>query len=96
MTYQDFMRIQLKDQLTLTFAPYDLCWDQDPLEYGLNHVFELSQFLVEDADPFLLAAKTAASYADNPTWNQAMNGPFAEEYWEATETEIKTLDGNKT
>ena len=80
MTYQDFMQTRLKDHLTLAFAPHDLCWNQDPFEYSLNHLFELSQFLVEDADPFLLAEKTAVSDADNPTWNQAMNGPFAEEY----------------
>ena len=55
----------------------------------------MSQFLVEDADLFLLAAKSAASDADNPTWNQAMNGPFAEEYWQAAEEEIKTLEGIK-
>ena len=55
----------------------------------------MSQFLVDDTDPLLLAAKTAASDADNPTWNQDMNGPFAEEYWEAAETEIKMLEGIK-
>ena len=93
MSHQEFHRTKLKNYLTLTFAPHDLKWNQEPQEYNLHQVFELSQFLVEDADPFLLAAKTAASDANNPTWNQAMNGPFAEEYWQAAEEEIKTLEG---
>ena len=29
--------------------------------------------------------------ADNPTWNQAMNGPNAEGFWEACKKEVDTL-----
>jgi hypothetical protein len=36
-----------------------------------------------------LAAK--ANDADTPTWNEAMNGPFAEGFWEACRKEIDTL-----
>ena len=39
-----------------------------------------------------LKAKAAASKEDNPTWWEAMHGPFADEYWKATITEIETLE----
>ena len=40
-----------------------------------------------------LKAKSAASKADNPTWKEAMQGPFAKEYWEACKVKISTLKG---
>ena len=42
--------------------------------------------------PLLLQAKSQASKEDNPNWWQAMNGPFAEEYWKAACIEIETLE----
>jgi hypothetical protein len=39
----------------------------------------------------ILAAKTAATKEDNPTWWQAMDSPYAEEYWKAAQIEIETL-----
>ena len=42
--------------------------------------------------PLMLAAKTSASKEDNPNWWTAMNGPFAEEYWEAACLEVLTLE----
>jgi hypothetical protein len=42
--------------------------------------------------PLFLKAKAAASKEDNPNWRDAMNGPFAKEYWEACKTEIATLE----
>ena len=48
--------------------------------------------MVNYANPLVLAAKTTASSADNPTWDQAMKGPFAEEYWRAGEVEVETLE----
>ncbi len=42
---------------------------------------------------FFLKAKSEASKEDNPNWHQAMNGPFADEYWKAAEREIVTLEG---
>ena len=56
----------------------------------------ISQSLNQDHDtweaphPLLLAAK--ASSEDNPNWHQAMNGPFADQFHEATELEIQTLE----
>ena len=41
------------------------------------------------ADPRILAVK--ANALDNPTWNQAMNGPDSEGFWEACEEELQTL-----
>jgi hypothetical protein len=47
---------------------------------------------VQMISPMILAAKTAATKEDNPTWWQAMNGPYAEEYWKAAQIEIETLE----
>jgi hypothetical protein len=33
--------------------------------------------------PLFLKAKSEASKEDNPSWKQAMNGPFKKEYWDA-------------
>ena len=44
---------------------------------------------LEQWDPLALAAK--ANDADTPNWNEAMNGPFAEGFWEACHKEIDTL-----
>ena len=50
------------------------------------------ELIVNWIHPFFLAAKTAASKEDNPNWWQAMNGPFAEDYWKAACKEIETLE----
>eukprot|EP00956_Cyclotella_meneghiniana_P016588 scaffold26237_cov49-Cyclotella_meneghiniana.AAC.1 len=42
--------------------------------------------------PLFLKAKTEASKEDNPSWKQAMSGPFKEEYWKAAIKEIETLE----
>ena len=42
--------------------------------------------------PLMLAAKSKGNDADNPNWLQAMNGPFAQEYWEAACVEVETLE----
>ena len=42
--------------------------------------------------PLFLKAKSEASKEDNPSWKQAMSGPFKEEYWQAAVKEIKTLE----
>jgi hypothetical protein len=44
---------------------------------------------VEWMHPMILAAK--ANSEDNPTWEQAMNGPDQAGYWEACEKELTTL-----
>ena len=43
--------------------------------------------------PLFLKAKAEASKLDNPNWNQAMNGEFAPEFWDACKVEINTLEG---
>ena len=48
--------------------------------------------LVDTADPRLLQAKTSKYNEDNPSWNMAMNGPFAENFWKACEVELDTLE----
>jgi hypothetical protein len=48
---------------------------------------------VESWDPRILAVKAdAASAADNPSWEQAMNGPDRDGYFKAAEIEVDTLE----
>ncbi len=53
----------------------------------------LQDLQIHQVHPMILAAKSAASKEDNPTWWQAMNGPYADNYWKAAEIEIMTLEG---
>ena len=39
--------------------------------------------------PLFLKAKAAASQEEKPNWLQAINGQFADKYWEAAVKEIK-------
>ena len=48
---------------------------------------------VEEMHPFALATKADA--ADNPNWEQAMNGPDSAGYWEACKKELNTLADKK-
>jgi hypothetical protein len=41
-----------------------------------------------------LKAHLAASKADNPSWQEATIGKFADEYWEAMKLEITALEKN--
>ena len=50
------------------------------------------ELMVNWVHPFFLKAKSAASKEDNPTWWEAMKGPFADEYWKAACKEIQTLE----
>ena len=47
--------------------------------------------LVDLADPRILQAKVSKYDADNPSWKDAMNRPFADDFWKACETELETL-----
>ena len=47
--------------------------------------------LLQTVIPHVLAAKSQTSDEDSPTWSMAMNGLFAEEYWQACEIEMDTL-----
>ena len=44
---------------------------------------------IEDWHPALLSSQ--ANSADNPTWEEAMNGPDKVSHWEAAEDEIQVL-----
>lgn len=44
---------------------------------------------VESWNPAILS--TQANAEDNPTWEEAMNGPLADGFWEAANTEYQTL-----
>ncbi|EJK54151.1 hypothetical protein THAOC_26287 [Thalassiosira oceanica] len=48
--------------------------------------------LVESFDPRVLAARSSKYNEDNPSWTMAMQGEFQQEYFEAMETVIRTLD----
>ena len=39
------------------------------------------ELVVNWVHPIFLKAHIESSKEDNPNWNQAMNGPFAYEYW---------------
>ena len=54
-----------------------------------EHDTDLENDTVEAMHPLFLTAK--ANAADNPTWNEAMNGPNHDGCWEAMEKEIQTL-----
>ena len=45
---------------------------------------------MENWDPHSLSAKSNS--ADTPTWNEAMNGPNAQGFWEACRKEVQTLE----
>ncbi len=42
--------------------------------------------------PLFLKAHSSASRVDSPSWKQATQGKFADEYWKAMELEIATLE----
>jgi len=48
---------------------------------------------IEWMHPMIFGSK--ANSEDNPTWEEAMNGPNRAGYWEACEKELETLKGNK-
>jgi hypothetical protein len=51
--------------------------------------FDFESYTQEDMHPLALAAK--ANDADNPTWEETMNGPVRKGYMEAAKKEIETL-----
>jgi hypothetical protein len=53
----------------------------------------LQSIYINQAHPLILVAKSATSKEDNPTWWQAMNGPYEEHYFKAAKVEIMTLEG---
>ena len=53
------------------------------------HSYDAEHGTLEQWHPMALAAR--ANDADTPNWNEAMNGPNAEGFWEAIRKEIETL-----
>lgn len=53
---------------------------------------EVEDLLVNTVHPLFLKAKSAASKGDNPNWWQAMESDYADEFWEAAQLEIRTLE----
>jgi hypothetical protein len=47
--------------------------------------------LVELADAQVLQAKASKYNEDNPSWDMAMNGPFADDFWRSCKIELDTL-----
>ena len=52
-----------------------------------------NQLIVHWVYSLFLKSHTEYSNQDNPNWNQAMNGPFAYEYWRTVCNELETLEG---
>ncbi len=50
------------------------------------------ELIVSYVHPLFLKAHSAASKADNPSWQEAKRGKFADKYWEAMKLEIATLE----
>ncbi len=50
------------------------------------------ELIVNYLHPLILKAHSAASKLDNPSWKEATQGKFADEYWKAMELEIATLE----
>ncbi len=55
-------------------------------DFGYSGSF--TEIFVTAVHPFFLKAKSEESKEDNPHWHQAINGPFADEYWKEAEKEI--------
>ena len=68
-----------------------------PLEHYLNilanscHTGAIEDLHVHLISPLILAAMTATTKEDNSTWWQAMNGPYAKEFWMVAVIKIETL-----
>ncbi len=48
------------------------------------------ELIVSYVHPLFLRAHSAASKLDNPDWQEATRGKFADDYWKAMELEIFT------
>ena len=51
--------------------------------------------LLTEVHPLFLQARTSASKADNPRWDQAMRSDYASEWFKAAQIEIETLEKMK-
>ena len=68
---------QVKDFLVSEIGSF-FKLSNETIPFDLSDNITMKNMLVDSINPFVLLAKTSASSADNPTWEQAMKGPFAE------------------
>ncbi len=59
-------------------------------DFGHNGSF--TKIFANAVHPFVLKEKSEASKEDNTNCHQAMDGPYADEYWKAAENEIDNLE----
>jgi hypothetical protein len=59
-------------------------------DFGYDGTAE--ELIVQYVHPLFLRAHSAASKEDNPGWQEAMQGKFADDYWKAMEVKIFTLE----
>jgi hypothetical protein len=52
----------------------------------------VEELIVSYVHPLFLKAHSAMRKEDNPSWSQATQGKFADEYWKDMELEIATLE----
>jgi hypothetical protein len=67
--------------------------DHSAMMHVIDQNTDLEHNTIEWMHPMVLAAKANAE--DNPSWEQAMNGPDREGYLEAARKELKTLSEDK-
>ena len=78
-TVPDLMASQLANYTTLA---------ADDFVYGGT----AEDLIINYIHPLFLKAKSAASREDNPNWNEATTGVFAENYWKSMKVDIATLE----
>ena len=61
-------------------------------ENDFGYVGSSYDLMLEWVNPIFLKAVYEASKDNNPNWWEYMIGPFSDEYWKASCTEIKTLE----
>jgi hypothetical protein len=57
--------------------------------------FDYDDQTLRDWHPFTLAAKAMSMDEDTPTFEEATNGPYADEFWNAMDQELETLESMK-
>ena len=91
---QKVLRVQLNSQFLQS-----LSWEQAMDTIKSIDLRRMEHVLLQNTNPYTntieemhpMALSTKANAADHPTWEQAMNGPEAKGYWEASKKELNTL-----
>eukprot|EP00956_Cyclotella_meneghiniana_P016664 scaffold26464_cov80-Cyclotella_meneghiniana.AAC.2 len=74
----------------------------EPHAYKVSSLFEpdlspldsATDCIVDHAHPHVFSVKANANSEDNPTYDEAMRGPYAKEYTDAAATELHTLQND--